>query len=225
MIKNILGKIAIMMLALILITICNSNSVLAMDETITQADGFLGAANESPIDQEALKSTSDYVYNVLFTIAVVLAFAVGMIIGIKFMFGSVEEQAKVKETLVPYVIGVFVVFASFTIWKIVVSIGEEVSPTTYISANNSQESSSQTLQGIVDNKINVSSLSNSDLMTQYIYNSIDTKLNTSVNDLRNPYRVSSLDEAIEKLEPYQKEIYNECKRRGLLAEDGIWLKK
>lgn len=141
MIKSILGKIAIIMFALILITICNSNSVFAMDETITQADGFLGAANESPIDQGALKSTSDYVYNVLFTIAVVLAFAVGMIIGIKFMFGSVDEQAKIKETLVPYVIGVFVVFASFTIWKIVVNIGEDISPTPTISSENAADNS------------------------------------------------------------------------------------
>ena len=38
------------------------------------------------------------------------------------MTGSVEEQAKVKQTLVPYVAGCVVLFGAFTIWKIVVTI-------------------------------------------------------------------------------------------------------
>jgi len=46
-----------------------------------------------------------------------------MIIGIQFIIGSVDEKAKIKETLVPYVIGVFIIFSAFGIWKIVMSIG------------------------------------------------------------------------------------------------------
>ena len=46
-----------------------------------------------------------------------------MIIGIQFIVGSVDEKAKIKETLVPYVIGVFIIFSAFGIWKIVMSIG------------------------------------------------------------------------------------------------------
>lgn len=126
--KNILAKIIVLILLLAMINI--PNSTYAMDTVISDGDSFIAAANTTlPIDKDALQTTSNDIYNILFTIAVVLAIAIGMIIGIQFMIGSAAEQAKVKETLVPYVIGVFVVFASFTIWKIAVNIGNDVSPT------------------------------------------------------------------------------------------------
>ena len=121
-------KVITLILLTFIIAIILPDMSYAMDEVLQQGDSFvsIGQSSASPIDQGALKSTSDYVYNILFTIAVVLAVAIGMIIGIQFMIGSAAEQAKVKETLVPYVIGVFIVFASFTIWKIVVTIGNDV---------------------------------------------------------------------------------------------------
>jgi len=126
--KSVILRIIILILLITLIYI--PNTAYAMGDVISQGDSFLSARNaNSPINEVALKSTSDYVYNILFTIAVVLAIAIGMIIGIQFIMGSVEEQAKIKETLIPYIVGVFVVFAAFGIWKIVVGIGNSATPT------------------------------------------------------------------------------------------------
>lgn len=131
--KSILTKIIMLILVITIVNI--PNTTYAMDDVIQQGDSFLSSANTtSPIDEDALKSTSDYVYNILFTIAVVLAVAIGMVIGIQFIMGSAAEQAKIKETLVPYVVGVFVVFAAFGIWKIAVNIGNDVSPTPGVSS-------------------------------------------------------------------------------------------
>ena len=150
--KSILTKILILILLFTVINI--SNNVCAMDDVIQDAEGFLGSRDDtSPIDEDALEDTSDYVYNILFTIAVVLAVAIGMIIGIQFITGSVEEQAKVKETLIPYVIGVFIVFASFTIWKIVVGIGDDVSPTPAATGTTSSTGSSVTYTKDADGKL------------------------------------------------------------------------
>lgn len=101
------------------------NKIYAVDNIISSGKDFVnkGEGQDNPIDEEALRDTSSYIYNVLFTIAVVLAFVIGMIIGIQFIMGSVDEKAKIKETLVPYVIGVFIIFSAFGIWKIVMSIG------------------------------------------------------------------------------------------------------
>lgn len=150
MLKKVLIIILISMLTLVYL----SNTIYAVDNVISSAEGFLGAANAtSPIDEGELSKTSNYIYNILFTIAVVLAVAIGMVIGIQFMLGSAEEQAKVKETLVPYVIGVFIVFASFTIWKIVVNIGNEVAPTPegtdtrYVNGSTVHNSSSGATHG------------------------------------------------------------------------------
>jgi len=113
----------------ILITLAScsflTNKTYAVDNIISSGKNFVneGEGQDNPIDEKALKNTSSYIYNVLFTIAVVLAFVIGMIIGIQFIIGSVDEKAKIKETLVPYVIGVFIIFSAFGIWKIVMSIG------------------------------------------------------------------------------------------------------
>lgn len=126
-----LKKCIIIILIILLALTYLSNKTYAMDNIIGGGDSFLAAAgNTSVIDEQELSKTSNDIYNILFTIAVVLAFAIGMVIGIQFIIGGVAEQAKIKETLVPYVIGVFIVFAAFTIWKIAVNIGNDVAPVT-----------------------------------------------------------------------------------------------
>ena len=102
----------------------------SMDEVISDGKSFLASSDGGKaINEDKLSEASKTIYNVLFTIAVVLAVAVGMVIGIKFIISSADEKAQIKETLVPYVIGVFVVFSAFGIWKIAVGLGEKVSPT------------------------------------------------------------------------------------------------
>ena len=52
----------------------------------------------------------------------VLAVIIGIILGIQFMTGSVEQKAKVKDALVPYIAGCIIIFGAFGIWKLVVTI-------------------------------------------------------------------------------------------------------
>ncbi len=136
--KNIISLIAIVMLVLVSL----SNQVYAVDDIVNSGSDFLKVGkneynSNSPIDEGALKNTSNNIYNIFFAIAVVIAIAVGMIIGIQFVMGSVDEKAKIKETLVPYVVGCVVIFSAFTIWKLVMEIGNEVeaaTPNTTISS-------------------------------------------------------------------------------------------
>ena len=109
---------------------CKAYAADNMSDIIQEGKDFLAARDSEPvIDPFALRDTSNFIYKTLLTIAIVLAFIVGMIIGIQFIIGSVEEKAKIKETLVPYIIGLVVVFGAFTIWKIAVNIGDEIAPT------------------------------------------------------------------------------------------------
>lgn len=121
----------IIYLSIIIITIIMSSNIVyaeSLDDTISSGDNFIeiGKNQSSPIDETALQNTSDKVFNMLFPIAVAILFGVGMIIGIKFITGSVDEQAKIKEILIPYTIGAVVIFGTFTIWKIVVSIMQTI---------------------------------------------------------------------------------------------------
>jgi len=85
--------------------------------------------NKIPIpilDEEQLQRTVNQVYNILLTIGIGLSVLVGAMLGIKYMISSVEEQAKIKETLIPYVLGCFVVFGAFGIWKIIIEFGQNI---------------------------------------------------------------------------------------------------
>lgn len=147
--KHTLEKSIILIILVILMFIGLSNQTYAMDNTIAAGDSFIQIGekennNNSAIDAEALRKTSNNIYNILFTIGIVIAVAVGLIIGIQFMIASIDEKAKIKETLVPYVIGVFIIFAAFGIWKIAVQIGNSLNyTTTEEEAQNSSKSLSE----------------------------------------------------------------------------------
>ena len=95
-----------------------------VDEIMNEADGFLntGKGETVPINGENVRVGSGILYNILLAIAVVAAVVIGLYLGIKFMMSSAEDRAKVKEALIPYIAGCVVIFASFTIWKLVISI-------------------------------------------------------------------------------------------------------
>lgn len=93
-----------------------------VDDTMQGAQDFLKKGKDSKINETELKKMSDFLFNSLLAIAMIVAVIIGMVIGIQFMVASVEEKAKVKESLVPYFVGCGVVFGAFGIWKLAVTI-------------------------------------------------------------------------------------------------------
>lgn len=91
------------------------------DDVINGARSFVQRETDSAMDESKLKEASDFIFNILLAIAMIVAVAVGVALGIKFMTSSVEEQAKVKEMLLPYVAGCIVVFGAMGIWKLAVN--------------------------------------------------------------------------------------------------------
>ena len=66
------------------------------------------------------------IYNILLIIGMAVAVVIGTVLGVKFLIGSMEEKAQIKEALIPFVIGCVVVFGAFGIWKAVISVGSKV---------------------------------------------------------------------------------------------------
>ena len=88
-------------------------------------DNFLNEgknASNNIIEDEATKTEFNRIYNILFGIGIALSVIIGAVLGIKFMLGTVEEQAKVKEMLMPYIVGCIVIFGAFGIWRLAVNI-------------------------------------------------------------------------------------------------------
>ena len=103
-------------------TTCMADS--SLDDIMNNGNSFLNAGSESStmIDQNDLKSLSNFISGVLLTIAIGVTVITGAIMGLNFITQSIEEKAKVKESMVPWVIGIIVSFGAFTIWEVAVNL-------------------------------------------------------------------------------------------------------
>lgn len=126
-VHKLLKKCIIVMLSFVILIInpITSNAT-GIDDVISGADDFIktGQAEKitGGIKKESLKTASDFIYSILLAVGIGVALIWASILGIKFMMGSVEEQAKVKEMLIPFIIGCVIVFGAFGIWKLAVEI-------------------------------------------------------------------------------------------------------
>ena len=112
-------------LIIFILMICSTHIVQAttISNIIQGADGFITNGSSSDIIAgDKIKNLSDIIYNVLLILGTVIAVIVGSVLGIQFITGSVEQKAKVKDSLIPFVIGCVVIFGAFGIWKLVITI-------------------------------------------------------------------------------------------------------
>lgn len=98
-----------------------------LGEITSEAKGFLNKGTVAiPFNEGNLKGASDTLFNILLGLATAAVVIVGVYLGVKFMISSVEDKAKVKEALIPYIAGCVVVFGAFTIWKLALLLLENI---------------------------------------------------------------------------------------------------
>lgn len=125
--KKMLFKICLITLLILCSLSLYSTTCMAdssFDDVIKNGDSFLSDGSESTkmIDQNDLKSLSNFISGVLLTIAIGVTVITGAIMGLNFITQSIEEKAKVKESMIPWVIGIIVSFGAFTIWEVAVNL-------------------------------------------------------------------------------------------------------
>ena len=90
---------------------------------VDDADNFLeSAGNSITVDKDQLTSASDEIYNTLTSIGMIVAVIVGMILGITYMMTGAVDKAKVKESIMPYLLGCIVIFGAYLIGKLVINV-------------------------------------------------------------------------------------------------------
>lgn len=129
--KKLLKIVALISVFFIIISIFPNKSSVSWaddvdnksyDDWVGGAKNFLKASDDtSTVNDNTLKDASDSIYNVLSSIGMIISVIVGIILGITFMMASADDKAKVKEALIPYIVGCVVIFGAFGIWKIVIN--------------------------------------------------------------------------------------------------------
>ena len=109
----------------------------SIESVIEGADKFIDDTKKSPaitIGTSSIRSVSNIVYNTLLGVGIIISLAIGSVLGIKFITDSAEDKAKVKEALIPYIIGNIIIFGAFGIWKVTVKIGSNLdnNPNYYV---------------------------------------------------------------------------------------------
>ena len=116
--KNKVLKITMVMLLIMLIITIITPRCLA---TIVPGDINGDIGDNSEIGKDFL----DKILGLLRTIGIFIAVGGVMVIGIKYIVGSVEEKASYKKTMVPYLVGCIFLFGASTIAPIIVEMFKE----------------------------------------------------------------------------------------------------
>lgn len=123
--KTMIIKILLILFAMLSLTLISEQKVCATS-WIQGADDFISDGESdsttTAIDTDDMQEMSNMLYNAFLAVGIVIAVIIGLVIGIKFMTGSVAEKAEVKKTLIPYIAGCVVIFGAFTIWRLVINL-------------------------------------------------------------------------------------------------------
>ena len=140
--KSIIKK-TIFILTILIILFSINTKVFAWSGIISNGDEFIKSGEnygEIDMDTSSVQDLSGYIYNILLAAGVIVAVIVATILGIQFMIGGAEGQAKVKEMLVPFIVGCIIVFGGFGFWKIAVTLGKKIDSSTEQSKFNYEDS-------------------------------------------------------------------------------------
>ncbi len=115
-------KKIIILFIIFILTILFTSQALAADyyqspDFINRSSHVQGAGN-----QQLLNDTINKMVTILSSIGSILSVIVLIILGIKYMMGSIEEKAQYKKSLTPYISGCVIVFAASTLTGLVYNI-------------------------------------------------------------------------------------------------------
>ncbi len=116
--------VACILLIIVTCTLCCQPiyAVHTGDELVGEADAFINKGTQGTFNTGLMKDGISNLFNITLTIAIAIAVVLAAVLGIKFLIGSVEEQAEIKQALIPYVAGCIVAFGAFGIWKLVLTL-------------------------------------------------------------------------------------------------------
>lgn len=124
---NKIVKTILSVLITVLLMFCMPlySKALTLDDIIDNGNSFLEVEDSglaSKPDEGKLQDLSNTVSGILLTISLVVTLISAVVMGINFVVQSVEDKAKIKESMIPWIIGIFISFGAYAIWKITMSI-------------------------------------------------------------------------------------------------------
>ena len=119
--SKVLKKFTIIVIILILfLAILNTISNADVPTTIDPGDWQPSDLETTDVDE--VLDIGGVIVSIIRTCGVVVSVVVLLIIGIKYMTGTVEERADYKSSMRPYLIGVFIFFALSQLLSVIIDL-------------------------------------------------------------------------------------------------------
>lgn len=112
--------VKIIMTFMILFLILNTYSLAKIQTEVYRPTELTGS------DYDEAFTLAGTLVSGLQIIGVVIAIAGILILGIKYMIGSIEQKAEYKKTMIPYIIGCIFIFAITQIVSIIYSLASQI---------------------------------------------------------------------------------------------------
>lgn len=107
--KSIMILIIFILLICMIPTVSNADTYTPIPDPTTNYDNY---APGEVTDATKLQKLGNAIVGIIQVIGSGVSVVVLVIIGIKYMIGTVEEKAQYKQTLVPYLVGAVLLFAT-----------------------------------------------------------------------------------------------------------------
>lgn len=104
--------IAVLCIILVILSISVSSFASLTPDKLNPGNKFVNGQTE-------ITELGQSIVGVVQTVGVVVAVIILLVLGIKYMMGSAEEKADYKKSMIPYLVGAVLIFASTTIVNIV----------------------------------------------------------------------------------------------------------
>ncbi len=114
--KNIFIKYIIILTIMIIISAFLTPQILASNYNI---DVNSAKPNTTTVSDPLLEQRINKALGYIQTLGSILSVIVLVVLGIKYMIGSVEEKAEYKKTMIPYLTGAILLFAGSNIVQII----------------------------------------------------------------------------------------------------------
>lgn len=124
--KNTIKIISIILVSLLIVLSLTSNVWATDTNPITNPGYYNPGKGTVASGAEGLKDIGNDIIGVIQIIGTIISVAVLIILGIKYMVGSVEERAEYKKTMLPYLIGAIMLFGITNILAIIASISSNL---------------------------------------------------------------------------------------------------
>ena len=102
-----------------------SSTCMAINDPITDPNAYK-PGNINASDANVVTSKAGVIFNVISSLGIITAVITIVVIGIKYMIGSVEEKAEYKKTMIPYLIGVVMIGSISGILRLIASLAANI---------------------------------------------------------------------------------------------------